>query len=185
MNFLSSLFGPVLFRSTRRIADFRTFMTVEETGEDELVITEHPVQYGAEITDHAYKKNPTLSMRVQFSEAETGTPLDEIYRRMLELQNSRVPFEVVTGKRLYNDMLFASLTCTTDRNTNNVLSIAVQLKQIKIVSVMVTAVPPRAKQAQPGRTGATENAGQKRAKAVPPQDQQKRKSALKSVAGIF
>lgn len=185
MNFLSDLLSPVLFRSRRKIGDFTAFLTIEESGEDELVITEHPVQYGAEITDHAYKKNPTLSMRVQFNEADTNAPLDETYRRMLELQNSRVPFEVVTGKRLYDNMLFQSLTCTTDRSTSNVLSITAQLKQIKIVSVMVTAVPPRSKQAQPGRTGSVENAGQKRAKAVPEQDQPKRKSALKSVAGIL
>ena len=185
MNFLSQLLSPVSFRSSRRIGEFRSYMTVEETGEDELVITEHPVQYGSEITDHAYKKNAILSLKVQFSEAETGVPLDETYRRMLELQNSRAPFEVVTGKRLYKNMLFQSLSCTTDRNTHNVLSIAAQLKEIKITSVVTTKVPPREKQAQPGRTGATENAGQKKVKLVAQQDQPKRKSALKSISGTF
>lgn len=183
MNFLSQLLYPVSFRPRRRMADFDVYMTIEEKGDDELVITEQPVQYGAEITDHAYKKNASLSMRVQFNEADTGTSLDEIYRRMLELQNSRVPFEVVTGKRLYKNMLFQSLSQTTDRNTDNVLSISVQLKEIRTVTVEVVSVPPRDKQAQAGRTGATENAGQKKAKPVPPQDQEKKKSALKSLAG--
>jgi hypothetical protein len=184
-DFLSNILFRQPYRQSRRIQDFTTYMTIEESGEDELVITEHPVQYGSEITDHAYKKTPTLNLRVQFDQVRSGMPLDEVYRRMLELQDSRVPFEVVTGRRLYKDMLFKSLTHTTDRATSNVLVISAQLKQIKITNVVTTKVPPREKQAQPGRTGATENAGQKKADPVPEQDQAKRKSALKSITGVF
>lgn len=185
MNFLSQLLYPAVLRPRRRLASFSAFLTIDETGEDELVVTDHPVQYGAEITDHAYKKNPTLTMRIRFSEAETGSPLDETYRRMLELQESRIPFDVITGKRSYSNMLLQSLSCTTDKMTSNVLAITAQMRQIKIVDVVVTTVPPRERQAQPGRTGATENAGQKKAEPVPAQDQSKKQSALKSVAGSF
>lgn len=185
MNVLSQLSFPVSFRPRRKLANFEAYMTIEETGQDESVITEHPVQYGAEVTDHAYNKPATLSMQIQFSDSETGVQLDEIYRRMLQLQNSRVPFEVVTGRRLYKDMLFKSISCTTDRYTDNVLSISVQLRQILTTQVEIVSVPPRARQSQPGRTGATEQAGKKSAKPVAAQEQSTRRSALKSAAGVF
>ena len=182
---LRQITGPATFRSTRRIGnDFTAYLTVDETGEDELEISEHPVQEGAEVTDNAYKKNATLNLTIQFSEAETFVPLDETYRRMLELQESRVPFEVVTGKRLYTNMLFKSLRCTTDRKTDSVLVIQAVLREIKITQVSTTTVPPRAKQQNPGKTGATQRAGNKKAKEVKPQDQPSKKSALKKIAGL-
>lgn len=176
--------GPATFRSTRRIGDeFSVYLTIDETGEDELEISDHPVQEGAEVTDNAYKKNATLNLTIQFSEAETFVPLDETYRRMLELQESRIPFEVVTARRLYTNMLFKTLRSTTDKNTDNVLAIQATLREIKIVQVTTTTVPPRAKQKNPGKTGATQRAGNKKAKEVKPQDQPKKKSALKKISG--
>ena len=54
-----------------------------------------------------------------------------------------------------------------------------------IVSVEVTTVPPRDRHAEPGRTGATERAGQKKAQPVAEQDQPRAKSALATIAGGF
>jgi hypothetical protein len=184
MNFLSQVTTPVVFRPRRRMAEFISYLTIEESGEDELEITEHPVQDGAEITDHAYLKSPTLTMSVQFSEAETFTPLDETYRAMLELQKSRVPFEVVTGKRIYSNMLFKTLRCTTDRVTDNVLSIQATLRGIIITQVELTTVPPREKQANAGKTGATQRGGSKKAQEVKAQEKPAKQSALKKIAGL-
>jgi len=181
----SGILYPIMFRPRRRIADFTAYLTIDETGEDELEITEHPVQEGAEITDHAYKKSATLSLSVQFSEGETFVPLDETYRAMLELQKSRVPFDVVTGKRVYTNMLFKSLRTTTDKNTDNVLAIQATLREILIVSVVITSVPPRDKQSKPGKTGATQRAGTKKAQPVKAQDQPTKQSALKKISGLM
>jgi len=174
--------GIAAFRTNRRIADFTTYLTIEESGEDELEICEHPVQDGAEITDHAYKKSPVLNVSISFSQAETFTPLDETYAAMLKLQESRIPFEVVTGKRKYVDMLFKSIRVTTDKMTDNVLSVQAVLKHIKIVQVVKTTVPPRAKQATPAKTGATTKGGTKKAQDVTTTKPAK-KSALKKISG--
>lgn len=187
MSWIQQLFsGPATFRNTRRIGDeFTTYLTIDETGEDELEIADHPVQGGKEITDNAYKKNATLNLSISFSEAQTFVPLDETYRRMLEFQESRVPFEVVTGKRLYTNMLFKSLRCTTDNKTDNILSIQASLRELKIVQVTTTTVPPRSRQKNPGKTGATQKSGNKKAQEVKASDQPAKKSALKKIAGIF
>jgi len=183
MNYLSELIFPVAFRPRRRLASFDAYLCIDETGSDDLEITEHPVQQGAAVTDHAYLKPAQLAIRAQFNEFDSGMPLDELYRKLLELQSSREPFEVVTGKRLYKNMLLKSLSVTTDQYTSNVLSITAQLQEIIVVNVETVAVPPRVRQAQPGRTGATERAGQKKAQPVAEQDQPRARSALATIAG--
>ena len=48
-NFLSELIFPVVFRPRRRIADFDAYLCIDETGSDDLELTEHPVQQGAAV----------------------------------------------------------------------------------------------------------------------------------------
>jgi hypothetical protein len=49
-----------------------------------------------------------------------GLSPKETYQELLDLQNSRVPFDVVTGKRIYTNMLIRALEVTTDRTSENV-----------------------------------------------------------------
>jgi hypothetical protein len=48
-----------------------------------------------------------------------------------------VPFDVVTGKRLYTNMLIRALEVTTDRTSENVLSAVLTLRE-----VIITSRPP-------------------------------------------
>lgn len=155
---------PVVVRPQRRIGSFTAMCVISETAKDELEITKHPVQEGAMISDNAYVKPSDVSIKVVFNDDEK--PLQETYRLLLELQALREPFDVVTGKRIYKNMLMKGLGQTTDAENENVLSIDFTLEEIIIVQVEVTTVPPRAKQATPAKTGATQNAGAKSAKAV-------------------
>lgn len=161
----------------RAIGPFNATITVEEVATDDLEITQHPVQQGAAITDHAYLKPSTVAIKVIFNDEDA--PLAETYDKMRKLQASREPFDVVTGKRSYKNMLFKSLGQTNDLRTENVLSINATLQEIFITSIEVVAVPERKKQKKPGKTGATDNAGQKKAQPAEP----KKKSALKALAG--
>lgn len=139
------LLNPVIFRS-RFIATFVADVTVEETGSDDLEITEHPVEQGAAITDHSYKRPAELTVRCGYSNSSVssqGNPnyVDQIYSQFLDLQATRKTFEVMTGKRLYTSMLIRRLTQTTDEKTENALALVVELKQIIIVSTQTVTVP--------------------------------------------
>ena len=157
---------PITIRTARRIADIEATVTIEEAGTDELEVTQHPVQRGADITDHAYVKPADLNLRVMFAETEDQS-LEDIYQDLLDLQALREPFEIVTGKRIYSDMLFKTIAVTTDKMTEQVLAVQCSFKQVILVDVVLTTVPPRAKQANPGKTGGTEKAGAKQAKPDP------------------
>jgi len=168
---------PATIVPRRSIGPFNATLTIEEVATDELEITQHPVQQGAAITDHAYMKPATVNVKIVFSDEDA--PLAETYEKMRQLQASREPFDVVTGKRSYKNMLFKSLGQTNDMRTEFVLSINATLQEVFITALEVVSVPERKKQKTPGKTGATENAGQKKAQPAEP----KKKSALKALAG--
>lgn len=177
---------PALIRATivprRSIGPFNATLTIEEVASDDLEITQHPVQQGAAITDHAYLKPATVAVKVVFNDEDAFAyrPLAETYAKLLQLQAGREPLDVVTGKRAYKNMLIKSLGQTNDLMTENVLSISMQLQEILLTSVEVVTVPERSKQADPGKTGATEKAGQKKAQPV---TEPKKRSALRALAG--
>ena len=64
----------------RSISTFSGYACLEENSTDELEITEHPVQRGANITDHAYLKPSTVTIR--FSYAPGTTPLSQLYKAL-------------------------------------------------------------------------------------------------------
>lgn len=94
--------------------------------------------------------------------ALSGDVLAQTYKKLLDLQSSREPFDISTPKRIYKSMLFQSLALVTDKKTENVLSISATFQQVIIVKVSTTTVS-RLLQKVPGVTGATEAAGKKSA----------------------
>lgn len=184
-NFLINTLTEIFLRPARNIGGISANVTIEEVGRDDLEITSHPVQQGADITDNAYKKAAELKIIALWADniPPFYRPLGETYQALLALQASRIPFTVVTGKRIYNNMLFKSLVQTTDKNTENCLAITAEFKEIIIVNVEVTSVPPRPQQAQPETTGATENTGVKAAQ--PTVNNTQEDTALKSLFNMF
>jgi hypothetical protein len=163
MSWLNDLLVPVAFKPKRRIGSFYATVTLEETGTDEMEITQHPVQYGAAITDHAYKQPVTLSINCQSKRASTGVSVAEMYRKLRELQSSAIPMDVVTGKRIYKNMLIKTLSETTDNATGDILNVSLSLTEVILVGVVTVEVPDAELQANPEQTNATEKTGTKQA----------------------
>lgn len=152
--------------SKRAIGDFTGYVCISEDSIDELEITQHPVQRGASITDHAFLKPVTVT--INFVYAPGATPLEQIYQNLLDLQASREPFTIVTGKRVYKDMLCRALNLTTDVTKENVLYLVGDFQQVILVDVQQSNVPVRSKQKIPQKTDMTENKGDKKATPVNP-----------------
>lgn len=171
---LDQVIDDVLIRSSRSIAGIIPQVVIQEHHRDELQITEHPVEQGAAITDHAFSIPSSCTMRCGWSDSGSllsiGTGIsdpDSAYSMLLSLQASRQPFDVLTGKRTYSNMLIKSLDVITDASTENALIIEIELKQILIAQTMTTTLPPSANMASPEQTAPTANAGTKQPQAVP------------------
>lgn len=154
---ISSFFGG----RKRSIADISGYITLKEDTTDRIVITKQPVQKGAPITDHAYKEPTDFSCSLIFSNnIDSVQSLDEIYADLLELQESFEPIKISTPKRVYNNMLISNIGQTTDKNTENNLSIFFNFQQVIIVNIGNVTVP-KTSQGQPGTTQATQDVGKK------------------------
>lgn len=173
MSFLST---PItlqsIFGARREIGAITVDAIIDENTVDALTITKQPVQLGASITDHSFLEPTVLTMRIlqQVSNpitqllstfADAGSSgLAQLYQEFIKLQATRSPFTVTTPKRVYEDMLIATLRLNTDKLTENILSLSISFQQVFIVSIS-TAEVPRELQRNAGITGATQAAGKK------------------------
>lgn len=182
---------------TRSIGPFTAQVTIEEHHRDEMVITDHPVEDGAVISDHAFMLPSSLTIRAGWSESPTGAggglgdllgEIDgrlsgltsmtageglgsprEMYQNMLELQRSRIPFEIQTGKRVYQNMLVRSLDTTTDPQTENAVIMTIECREILVVTTQVVSVgAPPENQADPESTQPVAEKGTKQLSANTP-----------------
>ncbi len=114
---------------------FQADVTEREEHRDQLYITEHPIEMGPGISDHAYKRPAEVQMRIGWSNASHNDPyyVQNIYQMLLRLQADRIPFNLYTGKRVYFNMLLAGMVVETDAANEFALRVDVSLRQIFLV----------------------------------------------------
>jgi hypothetical protein len=167
MGFLQPITLQGFLGTKRTIGSITVQCILSENTNDTLTITKQPVQQGASITDHSYLEPTVLDMKLLqqnnnlitgITGAFSGNGLAAVYQTFLALQASRVPFTVTTPKRVYQSMLMGVLRLTTEKTTENILSIDVTLQQVILVNVG-TAQISVANQANRQVTQATQNLG--------------------------
>jgi hypothetical protein len=166
MALLDASFALITHPNPRQIGTIIPDIVVEEIQHDQLQISEFPVESGAPISDHAYKRPPEIIMRCGFSNstAQSEGYVQEVYALFLALQaphGGPQPFNVTTGKRQYQNMLISSLLVTTDQESEYTLRVVVGLKMVIITSTSgggLSSDP--ATQADPSQTSGVTNSGQ-------------------------
>lgn len=176
---------------------------VEEILSDELEITEHPIEQGAAISDHAFKRPSEVVIRCGWSNSPSSAgslisqavgigatlgggigqaigiiasapqtvdaaqsilkgndqgQVKAIYDRLLSIQTSRIPFDLLTGKRTYRNMMFKSIRVDTNSETENSLIVVAHCREVLIVSTRVISVPASL-QENPQKTNPPQNFG--------------------------
>ncbi|MNB62555.1 hypothetical protein D3C81_47700 [compost metagenome] len=177
MDILSAIFR----QQSRRIGLLIPSVVVSEKHSDALEITEHPVEKPTTgsasgfIADHAYKRPSEVTMECGF--AGGGSLLDfvdtsaigiglglspqETYQQLLDLQSSRTPFDVVTGKRTYSNMLMRAIEVTTDKTSENVLNCTLTLREVIMTQTQSVSVADKADMQAGVSTSAVQNSGNK------------------------
>lgn len=122
--------------------------------EHSLTITQHPVQTGANISDHAFVNPIRISMQVGVSDAmayragadygaDGSTKSVQAYRLLCKLQELRMPMNVVTRLNTYKNMLIESIEVNDDVSTLCALKATVNLVQVLVVNVGTEKVSAR------------------------------------------
>ena len=135
--------------------------------QESLTITSHPVQSGANISDHAFRNPTKISMEIMMSDAMAqrvpgqfenggirgvvlgmlgagGSKSVSAYQRLVELQRLRMPFSVKTRLGYYNNMLIESIDAPDDVNTLHGLRCTVNMTEILVANVATEKVSARA-----------------------------------------
>lgn len=166
--------------NSRSIGTIIPDVVIEEAHRDALIITQHPVEKGSAITDHAFSTPASVVIRCGFSNSSAGYDgyAQEVYQQFLAWKKGRDPRDVSTGKRLYRNMLPADISVLTDARTENILAITVLCQEVIITSTQKTgtgtdttkAGDGGASQGDPAATGSTLNNGAQQGGAVGDQD---------------
>jgi hypothetical protein len=153
--------APGLFiPHARSIAGVSAHVTIEESERDEVTSTQHPVEQGAPIADHAFKQPEEVTVRAGWNlqdgdlSAESG-----IYGWFLNWQASFILFDLVTGKRVHRNMLINSIINVTDSQTEYSLMLNITCREI-ILTKTQTATVSNQNQADPSVTGSTLDKGE-------------------------
>ncbi|CCD30140.1 Putative phage-related protein [Candidatus Glomeribacter gigasporarum BEG34] len=171
MNLIDDALQSVLIRARRSIGEIVPNVVIEEVHQDALTITEHPVEQGAAIADHAYVRPAEVVMRCGFGPGNAFSRMESsdpawMYQQLRALQASRQPFDVITGKRAYRNMLIRQLTVTTAPESEHALMVTAALRQVLIVQTQTATLPPSEHHAAPEKTAEIQNLGTKQLKPV-------------------
>lgn len=154
-----------IFVRPRNIAGFIANVTLEEQHNDVLTITRHPVAQGSVISDHAFKEPAIVVIRAGWTNSGGLNTLFDpnyvqtIYAKFLALQSSIVPFNIITGKRTYKNMLVHRLSTTTTRETEDALMLTVECQEIIMATTQTVTTPSTANMQAPQVNGGTQQQG--------------------------
>lgn len=112
----------------RTIGPIPVDVVMEEVHVSTLAITRNPVEFGADVTDHAYVEPKMLRMLCFIGGGRAKAAA--AYNALVALQESREPFDVVTGLTLYRDMLIENITAPRHVDNKYVLEFSIDLLEI-------------------------------------------------------
>lgn len=114
---------------TRAIGPVILDVVVSEKHTSEMEVAEHPVERGAKVSDHAWRKAIEVEMEIAVGDGAIGA-----YEGLLALQKMAEPFTLVTGLKVYQDMIVTSIEATRDKEHSQILFGTAKLKEIILTS---------------------------------------------------
>ena len=102
------------------------------------ITTSHPVQRGAEISDHAYREPDEVTLQIAFNDtAYTGgdNHSANAYTTLREMAEKRMPIKLTTRLKTYENMLITSIAVPDDYTTMFALKATIILKEIIMAEV--------------------------------------------------
>ena len=165
-----------------------------------VTVTEHPVQVGAPISDHAYQEPHEVTMEIGMSDAMVGVGNDHsvnAYNTLRQIMAKREPIKLVTRLWTYQNMVLTSISAPDDQTTMYGLRATVMFKSVNIVKVSVIQVQQTVSASKPGGSSSGKKTSSKSKKKKKTKSsgtkkttkstgtKGKKTSALKKIAGKF
>jgi hypothetical protein len=131
---------------------FDAFLRIDH--KSKLNITSHPVETGANITDHAFVEPQELVIEIGMSDTANSLVKGQFatgksrsvtaYKLLKELQMQRIPLQIYTRLGLYKNMLIEVISVPDDYRTQYGLNATVTFREIIIARTKTVKVSARA-----------------------------------------
>lgn len=142
--------SAILF--SRFIGPVPVDVIMRELHRSSLGITENPIETGARVSDHAYVDPKRLVL--EFASGYAAAT----YNALVRFQETRVPFTIVSGLFVYQNMLIKELSANRDAYSSRILDGRAELQEVIIVSTAYTASEGEdIGTPSPGRSGGTKS----------------------------
>lgn len=172
-------------------------MVTERHG-GKLVVTEHPVEVGAAVADHARKEPDELSLQGIISDTPIllnlaedrqpsvsgGSPenrAQDAFEEFQRLQDTVALLTVTTETRDYENMVITSLSTVKDKTRRHILDINLSLREFRRASVETVDAPEPVEPAHKGKR----KQGRKQTKAAQPEVETKQGSLFEQIANAL
>lgn len=143
----------ITFSDGSTMGDIIPQIVEEEMLIDQMEITQHPVEQGASIADHAFKRPTEITVKFSWSNSFSPTSAninsalsyqsffsgagltqnDAVYQSLLKLQVQRGLFTLYTGKRIIDNMLLKTIALEVNSKKENSLHAVLTCEQLIIV----------------------------------------------------
>jgi hypothetical protein len=149
--------------------------TLEETHTSQVQLTDHPVESGADITDHSYSRPLEVVLHCGWSDSGGQQLLNAIvetiatgssdsysatiFSRLTALQAARQPVTIVTTLKQYTNMVVTAIRTERNQKTSQSLISTITCRQVLFTSTQSTTLAPQANMANPADTSELQNAG--------------------------
>ena len=143
-----------------------------------VTVTEHAVQTGAVISDHAIIDPQEISLEIGMTDVKGGDGSSvQAYQQFLSVMRQREPCTVVTRLGSYQNMVLTSISAPDDYTTMKALKATLIFKQVRIVSVATVKIQDAVSGSKPSVVSAPQ------ATAAADQSQQTKPETQKSESG--
>jgi hypothetical protein len=145
--------------------DGASFISIDATTQENhghaLTLTDHPVEQGADITDHARIKPDVLSLDCCLTDGAEPGRSSAIYERLRLLQDNAVLLTVLTSLRQYENLVLESFSVPRTARDAGGVRFSASFKQVRLVQnkttvVTVTKEPITKKKVSTGKNAAEE-----------------------------
>lgn len=153
-------------------------VTISEVHDDEVTITQHPVDTGAAISDHAIVQPASVTCVFGWSDSSRAlnSALDgsilkgmqtskDVYDRLVELKNQRALLRLSTGKRKYPSVVITKLKVSTTVDTESAAVIEVTFQEVFLVEAKTVSLAA-IRQKNPRKTASKTSGGSRSAVPV-------------------
>ncbi len=150
------------------IAGIAIDCSLRETHKKSADISNIPIETGSSISDHRRTKPAELTLEGIISDAGFVPDQESKHARYLALMEKvegTEVFDVITGLRIYRDMVFTDFQVTRDATTGEIIQFTAQMQQIQFATSK--SVPVIATKADNPRVANKTNQGEKTTTPAP------------------